>query len=147
MHIKKTYLFVIAGLLWVFAGGMVLSLGLKSLYAYHPIWIYPLALVIYLIFYLKVFSKLVKKHEKRIMNDEASRLAVWMFFDKKSYIIMVIMMSMGIMLRKLNILPVSFISYFYTGLGLALLSCGLRFVYLYFKHKDEGGKKHAARGV
>lgn len=147
MLVKKTYLFIIAGLLWVFAGTMVMKLGLEALFSFHPWWSFILSLVIYLTFYLKVFSKLVKKHEDRIMNNSSEVLPLWSFFDKKSYIIMFSMMGMGILLRELNILPSSFISFFYTGLGLALFSCGLRFLYLYFKYLHHKGVKNAPNSL
>lgn len=143
MLIKKTLLFLIAGGLWVIAGSMVMKPGLEALFLFHPWWAFILGLVIYLAFYLKVFSKLVKKHEARIMAEDAASLPFWSFFDRKSYIVMFAMMGTGIVLRKLNLLPTTFLSYFYTGLGLALFSCGLRFIYLYFKYPANKGGEDA----
>lgn len=134
MLIKKTLLFIIAGNLWLIAGSFVTGTGFQALALYHPWWILLFALIIYLIFYLKVFSKLVRKHESRIMNNKSKEMPFWAFFDRKSYITMAVMMSSGILLRKSGLLPLSFFSFFYTGLGLALFSCGLRFIYLYFKY-------------
>lgn len=134
--IEKKKLFIIAGLVWCLAGSMVINTGIKSWLLFNSLLIDVLAVVIYIIFYLQVFSKLVKKHEERIISNINDKMKVWQFFDKKSYIIMVIMMSFGIILRKSNILPISFFSFFYIGLGLALFSCGVRFIYLYYKHKN-----------
>ena len=132
--VKKHRLFVIAGLLWTFAGTMVTQMGIKALVKYHPIWTFIGAAIIYLLFYIRIFSKLVRKHEKRLLDHPDDKLPWYMFFDKKSYIIMAVMMGGGMGLRFSGLIPIWFFSFFYTGLGLALFSCGLRFLYLVYKH-------------
>ena len=52
----------------------------------------------------------------------------WYFFDKKSYTIMILMMSMGIGFRAGGIFPETFIAFFYTGLGCALALSGILFM-------------------
>lgn len=135
MKIYKIRLFLIAGLLWCFAGIMVTMTGIKAWTQLNDWWINALALVIYLVFYLFIFSKLVRKHERRIMEHPKEKLPWWQFFDKKSYIIMICMMTFGMLLRKSGFLPIWFFSFFYTGLGIALFTCGLRFLYLVFKYR------------
>lgn len=51
----------------------------------------------------------------------------------KSFIIMAFMMSFGIIVRVNNLASESFIAFFYTGLGFALLLSGLKFFYIYTK--------------
>ncbi|MGP1602364.1 hypothetical protein [Treponema sp.] len=131
--IPKNYLPVIAGIVWVFAGSMVCKTG-------FPIFVTMLGPVsilafigVFLFFYLMIFRKLVYKHIRRIRDMSEERACFWLFFDLKSYIIMITMMSFGIVSRKLNIFPPAFIGPFYSGLGLALFSCGLRFIAAFFK--------------
>ncbi len=62
--IPKNGLLFIAGLVWCLAGGMVASIGLPLLWRLGIAqWtLYPLALIIFLVFYFRIFSKLVVKH-------------------------------------------------------------------------------------
>lgn len=48
---------------------------------------------------------------------------------------MFFMMTLGISLRKLNLAPLYFIKFFYTGLGSALFLAGVRFIKNYFVNK------------
>ena len=137
MKVKKHKLFLIAGMLWTLAGLMVTRIGVTALKVYHPAWTVVGAGSVYLLFYREIFSKMVRKHETRLITHKKDRLPLYMFFDKKSYILMAVMMSGGTVLRKSGVLPVGFFSFFYTGLGLALFSCGLRFLYLVGKHRDK----------
>lgn len=131
--IPKNYLPLIAGIVWVFAGSMVCKIGV-------PIFITmlgPLSILAFigtfLFFYLMIFRKLIYKHVRRIRDMSDERTCFWLFFDLKSYIIMIVMMSFGIISRKLNLFPAAFIGPFYSGLGFALFSCGVRFVVAFFK--------------
>lgn len=133
--INKQKLFIIAGTVWCVAGTMVTKTGIQAWLKVNSILINILAVIIYIIFYTFIFSKLVKKHEIRIMSNTNSKMKIWHFFDKQSYIIMFVMMSIGIILRKSNLLSINFFSFFYTGLGLALFFCGIRFIYLYYKNQ------------
>lgn len=137
MKIIKHKLFIIAGILWCFAGTMVTKTGLNALKEYRSFWVFPAAALIYVVFYTKIFAPLVVKHDGRISGHPDEKLPWYMFFDKKSYIIMICMMTFGTLLRKSGFIPTWFFSFFYTGLGLALFSCGVRFIYIFFKcHKE-----------
>ena len=131
--IPKNYLPLIAGIVWVFAGFMVCKIGV-------PIFVTMLGPVsvlafigVFLFFYLMIFRKLVYKHIRRIRDMSGERAYFWLFFDLKSYIIMISMMSFGIVSRKLHLFPDAFIGPFYSGLGFALFSCGVRFIAAFFK--------------
>ncbi len=133
--ILKNKLFILAGIVWCFAGFMVSRIGIRAFINKNSILIIVLAIIIYMLFHLRVFTKLVKKHESRIMTNSLLRLPWYHFFDKQGYIVMVCMITFGIVLRKSNIMPQSFFAFFYTGLGLALFTSGLHFLYLFYKHR------------
>ena len=80
-----------------------------------------------------MFFKIKKKHIKRILKYK-NNTYFWNFFDLKSYIIMIFMISLGIILRILNVFPVFFVAFFYTGLGLALTLEGIMFIKNYFSN-------------
>lgn len=128
--IPKNRLIFIAGLVWCVAGAMVIKIGLPLLWQLGStqLILYPLAAVVFLIFYFLIFSRLVIKHTERIRARPEERLPFWNFFDTSSYIIMVIMMGGGMWLRLSHLISNSMIAFFYSGLGSALFSCGIRFL-------------------
>ncbi len=135
MHIPKNNLMLIAGAVWCLAGAMVISVGLPLLLQDgpgHPI-LYALAVAICLVFYVFIFSRLVFKHSNRIRQEDRDRLPFWSFFDRSSYIIMVIMMGGGMALRLGHVVPEWMIAFFYSGLGIALFACGVRFLGVFWR--------------
>ncbi len=134
--VRKKYLLLIAGLFWTFAGFMIVKIG----YTLIPVLSQKIILiisgfVIFYLFYHFIFSKLVYKHEKRIRNNPNEKMPVWLFFDGKSYIIMIAMMTFGITIRYLHLVPNWFIAFFYSGLGTALLACGIRFIIRFLRYE------------
>ena len=88
----------------------------------------PLAALIFLAFYVLVFSRLVRKHTGRIRATTEDRLPFWQFFNGPSWAAMAIMMLGGMGLRLGHVMPDWMIAFFYTGLGIALFLCGVRFL-------------------
>lgn len=80
-----------------------------------------------------VFNRLVNKHTARIKAYQEEKRYFWNFFDLKSFIIMAIMMTGGILIRKYQLLDMNFIAFFYTGLGGALSLAGAKFMLNYIK--------------
>jgi small-conductance mechanosensitive channel len=137
LHVPKNTLILIAGVVWCASGAMVLMVGLPlelGLAPEHLILI-PLAIAIFLAFYLFVFSRLVHKHTGRIRAREEERLPFWHFFNASSWAVMAVMMIGGMALRTSHLVPDWVIAFFYSGLGVALFSSGVRFLYVY-RRKD-----------
>lgn len=134
--VPKNYLMLIAGLVWTAAGILVAGTGLPLLLATGDQiwWLCPLSVAVFLTFYLLIFSRLVKRHTARVRDFPEARRPVWQFFDARSYVIMAIMMGGGMALRLSHALPDWAIGFFYTGLGVALGACGIRFLSV-FAHK------------
>ena len=126
--IKNKYLLLIAAIVWLIAGFNVLKIGVESYINYVTVINLLLSLVVFLVFWIMVFSKLVKKHTLRISSYESEKQWFYLFFDLKSFIIMAIMMTMGIVIRYYALLPDVFIAVFYTGLGSALALAGILFM-------------------
>jgi hypothetical protein len=133
--INKNTLILLAGLVWCVAGAMVCKIGLPLLLDLGStrLILYPLAVVVFLIFYFLIFSRLVVRHTERIRQRPESKLPFWNFFDRSSYVVMVIMMAGGMWLRLSHIVPDWMIAFFYSGLGIALFSCGVRFLAGFFR--------------
>lgn len=140
-YVKKNTLLLIAGLVWCMAGLNVARLGL---FAYEEVQepsliLFCLSLLVFGVFG-RMFYKLNKKHILRILSYTETLKPFWKFFDTKSYIIMAIMMSGGILLRKSNLAPEKFIAVFYSGLGAALFLAGIVFCIAFFLYKKKGNK-------
>ena len=76
------------------------------------------------------------KHTRRIEQKKETRNCPFSFFDVKSWIIMIFMISLGITIRSFHLLPERFISVFYTGLSIALILTGILFIrYWWLKRK------------
>lgn len=135
MLTPKNNLMLIAGVVWCLAGAMVIAVGLPLLVQDGPGQpiLFALAVVIFLVFYVFIFSRLVTKHSGRIRRESRQRLPFWSFFDKSSYLIMVIMMGGGMALRLGHLMPEWMIAFFYSGLGIALFACGVRFLGVFWR--------------
>ena len=133
--IPKNRLMLIAGVVWCLAGAMVSGIGIPLLweFGFTQEMLYPLAGVVFLVFYFLIFSRLVIKHTERIRARPEQRLPVWNFFDTSSYIVMAIMMTGGMWLRLSRVVPNWMIAFFYSGLGVALFFCGVRFLGVFYR--------------
>jgi small-conductance mechanosensitive channel len=130
IHLPKNHLMLIAGLVWCAAGAMVSFIGLPLEFGLAPahLVLVPLAVVIFLAFYVFVFSRLVRKHTGRIRARQEARLPFWHFFNASSWAVMAVMMGGGMALRLSHVMPDWMIAFFYSGLGVALFLCGIRFL-------------------
>ena len=135
--LSKNQLILVAGLVWCAAGAMVVMVGLPLELTLAPehLVLLPLAAVIFLAFYVFVFSRLVRKHTGRIRARTEDRLPFWQFFNGPSWAVMAVMMFGGMSLRLTHVMPDWMIAFFYTGLGVALFLCGIRFLGV-FARKD-----------
>lgn len=131
---KKTLL-IYAGLVWMFAGGMVMKLGYEVLLSeqHYRVISMIVAIGVFLVFYLSIFRKMVTKHEKRIKNKQQEKLCIFSFFDVKGYIIMACMMTLGIVIRSVDFIAPRYWAPFYVGLGTALFCAGILFIRSWIK--------------
>ena len=130
VSVPKNTLMLIAGIVWCVAGAMVSLVGvpLELRLAADDLALVPLAAAIFVAFYVLVFSRLVRKHTSRIRARTEDRLPIYQFFNASSWAVMAVMMGGGMALRLSHTLPDWTIAFFYSGLGIALFLCGLRFV-------------------
>ena len=133
-HVKKRTLLAIAGIVWIIAGINVSRVGIIAYLLMGKISIHPfLSLLVFAVFGA-MFFQMSKKHLSRIRLYKERTRPFWHFFDLKSYLIRVFMMSLGIWLRSSSLVSSEFIAVFYTGLGFALILAGISFWGMYFKY-------------
>lgn len=131
MKIKKHTLLCVAGALWLIAGVNILRIGAGALLgssAHGMIWLMCVGALAVFAGFMLMFRHIVDKHKRRILAYLEESRSVWDCFDRKGYVLMVFMMTLGIVLRRVAQLPPAFFAVFYTGLGAALSVSGLMFI-------------------
>lgn len=116
MKVKRGTLLLLACLIWCAAGFNILRIGLMSYPSYLTMLNFLLSVLVFAVFQQFIFGKLVKKHTARISGYLEERQFFLKFFDAKSFLIMAVMMTGGIVLRTSGLVPERFIAVFYTGL-------------------------------
>jgi hypothetical protein len=133
---KRTLLFI-AALIWTFAGSMLLFKGFKMVDATgNAFWLeLMLCLVGGIIFYRMMFSKISFKHTHRILNLKEASPCLFAFFNFRSYLLMALMISMGITLRRTGWVAPGHLSYLYLTMSVPLLLSSIRFYYTGFYYR------------
>ena len=136
--VNRQILLIIAGTVWIIAGGNILRIGIVTWMNNSHDWMFKIgeATIVFLLFFVLIFKRLYYKHTRRIEQKKETRNCPFSFFDVKIWIIMIFMISLGITIRSFHLLPESFISVFYTGLSIALILTGILFIrYWWLKRK------------
>jgi len=134
--VNNRTLLLIAGIVWLIAGFNVARLGILSYLLITFYWYYILLSVLVFGAFGTMFFRMTIKHTKRITSYQEKK-PFWYFFDVKSYIIMIFMMSGGIGFRAAGIFPDVFVAFFYTGLGCALALAGIVFLIRFITYKEK----------
>lgn len=137
MTVRKVNLLAIASIVWLIAGGNILWIGGQLLAQYADLLTVGLAMAVFTLFTWRIFGPLVEKQTNRILSYPVERLAFWHFFDRRSFAIMALMMTMGISIRHFHLLPDRVIAFFYTGLGAALMLSGGRFGRRFLHYREK----------
>jgi hypothetical protein len=130
----KRILVFLAGLMWCGVGIMLISFAVK--------WLSPFSLQEQELFFAGGFLaampihhfgflKIADKNLKRLLPLTEKR-CVFSFMTWRSYLIVLVMVSMGIALRHSSI-PKKFLSLLYNGIGLALFLSGIRYLRFFLK--------------
>jgi hypothetical protein len=133
---RRTLLFI-AGCAWTFAGGMLISRSLLELWTIgHYLWLeFLIGISLGSLFYLVLFARISKKHVTRIILITIDNPCFFSFFNFRSYIMMTIMITTGIVLRRLDIINHQILYTFYLTMGIPLLVSAIRFFYSWKKNK------------
>lgn len=135
--VPKRVLLFIAAFVWTFAGSMLLFKGYKMInFGSQLLWFQLMcAVACGIVFYLKLFSKLSLKHTLRILNMKEELPCLFSFFNFRSYLMMLLMISMGITLRTTGWVAPIYLSFLYLMMSVPLLISSIRFYYtgLYYR--------------
>ena len=141
-RVNRRTLLLIAGCVWIIAGINILRIGIVTWLNDAHYWLFKVgeAIVVFLLFFQFVFRRLFIKHSERI-SQKGEKNCPFSFFDVKGWIVMAVMITFGIIARNLGWFPESFISFFYTGLSLALMFTGCLFIRQWWLQKGCDSKQ------
>ena len=95
LKVSTDKLLLVAGIVWLIAGANIVNIGLSA-FLDEAGWLFWVliggTLLIFVLFHIFVFTKMVGKHASRIRGYEEDKTHLFKFFDKKGYIMMAIMM-------------------------------------------------------
>lgn len=120
MSRKKLY--ALASLLWFVAGTNVLRIGLIGWPSEEHLLVSSLWAVGSLLFFTGfIFPRVVQRNLSSLTQRSEAELRWYHCFTRSAWIIMSGMIALGVTIRVLELAPPSFITGFYTGLGLSLI--------------------------
>jgi len=132
-EVDKKILVLLAGLMWCGVGIMLVTFAISWLNKYEGNGI--------LLYYIGGFIAAMPIHHfgfLKIADKNLNRLlpmtekkCIFSFMTWRSYIIVLIMVSMGIILRH-SAIPKQYLSILYNGIGLALFLSGIRYFRFFF---------------
>jgi hypothetical protein len=140
--VNKSTLVFLAGLMWCGVGIMLLYLAVK--------WLQPLPFRSQLLLFgagalaaIPVhhfgFARIAGKNLGRLMPLTEKR-CVFSFITWRSYIIVLIMITMGIILRH-SLIPKSWLSVVYTTIGLGLFLSGIKYIRFFVRILAAGNRQ------
>lgn len=126
--VPKTWLFVLAGLMWSVVGLMLCRLAYHWLVIIQWKWIVPqelLGVILALTAYKFCFSRIAQKNIARL-SLLTEKTCIFAFQRWKSYFVIVLMIIFGIALRNSPV-PRPFLAIVYTTIGGALFLASLQY--------------------
>ena len=125
---------------WTTAGGMLMWRGLDyEMKHSHHLWLNILiGVAIGVPFYFILFAKISYKHIKRIKGISIPYPCAFSFFNLRSYIMMMLMITSGVLLRKFDVIDREYLFTFYIGMAFPLLVSAFRFYYTWATNKEIG---------
>lgn len=140
--VSKRTLLLEAAIVWMFAGVMLLFRGSSMLEASSDYsWFKIIGCICSgFIFFVLIFLKISRKHVHRIINLNEDHHQFFEFFDLRSYLMMLGMISLGVFLRKTSIVPLGSLSLAYITMGIPLLLSSFRFYHRWFYYLPAFGR-------
>jgi hypothetical protein len=132
--VDKKVLIFMAGLMWCVAGVMLIRYAVSWLAlctGREEIFFYSAGFLAAMLIHHFGFLKLADKNLNRLLPLKEKQNP-FSFMTPKSYLIVMVMISMGIALRHSQI-PKRYLSLVYNGIGLALFLSGIRYIKVFFE--------------
>lgn len=136
--VSRRNLLLVAALVWLLAGLMLITRGLNMYFSIDGTYDLNtlISLIMGVLFYFAVFRKVSDKHIQRILKLKNHYVPFYQFFNKRSYIMMLLMITMGVLARKTGIVPFYYLSLFYITMGTPLLISAFKFLHSRMKKNN-----------
>ena len=128
--VRKIWLKLSAGLVWLGAGVMLIGFAsrwLKPVVFFTMLLLIAVGLILAIGIYFFGFSKLAKKNIIRINGLEGEKVCLFAFQGWTSYPLVLFMIFLGIYLRTYSPFPKPLLAILYLGIGGGLLSASLHY--------------------
>jgi len=136
--VKKEYLLLPAGFMWMGVGIMLISLAVHWLAASsYPLYFGIAGITAGLIIYRFGFVKIAQKNIFRIEALPGKR-CFFSFMTFRSYLLVIVMMTLGITLRHSSI-PRDWLSVLYNGIGFGLALSSIKYFKSYLNLRSAKG--------
>ena len=133
--VTKNFLLLIAGVAWECVGVLLLIKAISWLHKASGINIYTYTLAgILLALFVHHFGflRIVDKNLNRILQMDLKKRCFFSFIPSRSYLIIIIMIIMGALLRH-SIIPKYDLAVLYIGIGLALILSSVRYIRVFYR--------------
>lgn len=134
---KTQWLAFMAGIIWLAAGFNVCRIGVE---AWRALTATTAGMVLgslaTLVLFSVMFVKMLFKNMRSIGRIYPAHRRIWHLMPLRSYLVMAVMITLGIILRSCQAVPRTFIASFYVGLGGALMLAGAVYLSAFFCPKD-----------
>lgn len=127
----KFVLIFLGAALWCYAAFRILRLGIGMIerHALHH-WVnYLIGLAGFIPFFLLVFRKVSLGYINRIKRHPSEHPCVFGFFDLRGYLLMSIMIGLGILFSRWQLIPELYKGTFFISLGLSLLASSIFYIF------------------
>lgn len=128
--VRKPILVLLSGIVWLGTGIMLISMAVnwfKNSTNQYAIWFALTGVLAGIIIHRFGFVRIVNKNLDRIGSIEG-KFCAFGFMAWKSYILIAIMMTMGILLKH-SAIPKEYLLILYMGIGLALALSSTRYFF------------------
>jgi hypothetical protein len=137
---KKIWLHLTAGVMWSGVGIMLVAFAAGWLGLVHS-WMVMLLVLAGLLLaaaiYFFGFSKLAFNNVQRIVKIPRERVCLFAFQKWTSYPLVLVMVAMGIYLRRYSPIPKPYLAVLYLGLGASLFVSSLQYYIQVFRTAHE----------
>ena len=127
--IRRAYSYVLAAAIWGIPGINIAVKGVRTymLMKSDDLWWLLLITFVVSVFFFIIFRRVVRKYSERIASLP-NTVMIWQIFPPNGWVMLVFMMGLGITLKYIPALPMSFTASFYSGLGPMLILAAFRFL-------------------
>jgi len=139
--VPKTFLLLLAGIVWECVGIMLLLLAFSWLSTESNTALYihsGAGTVLALLIHHFGFLKIVDKNLNRILQMNGKK-CLFSFFPRKSYLLIFVMVTIGAILRH-SMISKPYLAILYIGIGLALILSSIRYFRIFYKETRKKGR-------